>query len=222
MLVIKQILTMKSLENSNYYELLDIQPNVLEFQIRRAYRKALELYRQESMASYSLFSDDRRKQILAMLENAFTTLIDRNSRYKYDLQMVRDGFITREEFSAESKALALVRERKEEAKKVELTAVLSKHPNTGVISTSVLSGILEKDTLVGDDLKGIREELGVSLKEIARHTKIGVALLKAIENDEYDKLPSRFHLRSFLKAYVNCLVVDADVIVERYLKRIDD
>ena len=220
--MIKQILTMKSLENSNYYELLDIQPNVLEFQIRRAYRKALELYRQESMASYSLFSDDRRKQILAMLENAFTTLIDRNSRYKYDLQMVKDGFITREEFSAESKALALVRERKEEAEKVELTAVLSKHPNTGVISTSVLSGILEKDTLVGDDLKGIREELGVSLKEIAKHTKIGVALLKAIENDEYDKLPSRFHLRSFLKAYVNYLVVDADVIVERYLKRIDD
>ncbi len=221
-MVIKQILTMKSLENSNYYELLDIQPNVLEFQIRRAYRKALELYRQESMASYSLFSDDRRKQILAMLENAFTTLIDRNSRYKYDLQMVKDGFITREEFSAESKALALVRERKEEAEKVELTAVLSKHPNTGVISTSVLSGILEKDTLVGDDLKGIREELGVSLKEIAKHTKIGVALLKAIENDEYDKLPSRFHLRSFLKAYVNYLVVDADVIIERYLKRIDD
>jgi len=157
-----------------------------------------------------------------MLENAFTTLIDRNSRYNYDLQMLKDGFITREEFSAESKTLALVRERKEEAEKVELTAVLSKHPNTGVISTSVLSGILEKDTLVGDDLKGIREELGVSLKEIARHTKIGVALLKAIENDEYDKLPSRFHLRSFLKAYVNYLVVDADVIVERYLKRIDD
>ncbi|MBW2544694.1 MAG: helix-turn-helix domain-containing protein [Deltaproteobacteria bacterium] len=222
MLMIKQILAMKSFENSNYYELLDIQPNVLQFQIRRAYRKALELYRQESMASYSLFSDSRRKQILAMLEDAFTTLIDRDSRYKYDLQMVKDGFITREELSAESKALALVRERKEAAEKVELTAVLSKCPKAGVISTSALSGILEKDTLVGDDLKRIREELGVSLKEMSEHTKIRVALLKAIENDEYDKLPSRFHLRSFLKAYVDCLVVDADVIVERYLKRIDD
>ncbi|MBW2650453.1 MAG: helix-turn-helix domain-containing protein [Deltaproteobacteria bacterium] len=220
--MIKQILAMKSFENSNYYELLDIQPNVLQFQIRRAYRKALELYRQESMASYSLFSDSRRKQILAMLEDAFTTLIDRDSRYKYDLQMVKDGFITREELSAESKALALVRERKEAAEKVELTAVLSKCPKAGVISTSALSGILEKDTLVGDDLKRIREELGVSLKEMSEHTKIRVALLKAIENDEYDKLPSRFHLRSFLKAYVDCLVVDADVIVERYLKRIDD
>lgn len=222
MLMIKQILAMKSFENSNYYELLDIQPNVSQFQIRRAYRKVLELYRQESMASYSLFSDGRRKQILAMLENAFTTLIDGDSRYKYDLQMVKDGFITREEFSAESDALALVRERKRGAKKVELTAVLSKRPKMGVISTSVLSGILEKDTLAGDDLKRIRVELGVSLKEIAEHTKIRVALLKALENDEYDRLPSRFHLRSFLRAYVNCLVVDADVIVERYLERIDD
>ena len=35
-------------------------------------------------------------------------------------------------------------------------------------------------------------------------------------------LPSRFHLKNFLRAYVNCFVVDADVIVERYLERIDD
>ncbi len=220
--MIKQILAIKSFENSNYYELLDIQPNVSQFQVRRAYKKAMELYREESLASYSLFSEDRRKQILAMLENAFATLIDRDSRYKYDLQMVKNGFITREEFSAESKAIALARERKRVAKKVELTAVLSKRPKMGVISTSVLSGIFKKEVLTGGDLKQMRMELGISLKDIAERTKKIIHLLKAIEDDEYDRLPSRFYLESFLRAYVNYLVVDADVIVERYLERIDD
>lgn len=220
--MIKQISAMKSFENSNYYELLDIQPNVSQFQVRRAYKKAMELYREESMVSYSLFLDSRRKQMLAMLENAFTTLIDRYSRYKYDLQLVKNGFMTREEFSAESKAIALARERKGAAEKVELTAVLSKRLKMDVISTSVLSGILEKEVFTGNDLKQMRMELGISLKNIAEHTKIRIPLLKAIEDEEYDKLPSRFHLKNFLRAYVNCLVVDADVIVERYLKRIDD
>ena len=90
------------------------------------------------------------------------------------------------------------------------------------ISTSVLSGILEKEVFTGGDLKQMRMELGISLKNIAEHTKIRIPLLKAIEDDEYDKFPSRFHLKNFLRVYVNCFVVDTDVIVERYLERIDD
>ena len=220
MLMIKQILAMKSFDNENYYELLEIRPDASLFQIRRAYKKAMELYREESMVSYSLFLDSRRKQILTKLENAFATLIDRDSRYKYDLKMVKNGFMTREEFSAESKALA--RERKGKSKKVKPATTLLKQLGENRISTPVLRGILEKEVLTGDDLKQMRMELGISLKDIAERTKIRVPLLKAIEDDEYDRLPSRFHLKNFLRAYVNCFVVDADVIVERYLERIDD
>jgi len=117
--MIKQISAMKSFENENYYKLLEIRPDASPFQIRRAYKKAMDLYREESMVSYFLFLDSRRKQILTKLENAFTTLIDRYSRYKYDLQMVKNGFMTREEFSAESKPLALASERKGKSKKVK-------------------------------------------------------------------------------------------------------
>lgn len=221
MLMIKQILATKSFDNENHYELLEIRPDASLFQIHRAYKKAMELYREESIVSYSLFLDSRRKQILTKLENAFTTLIDRNSRYKYDLKMVKNGFMTREEFSAESKVIALARERKGKSKKVKPATTLLKQLGKNKISTSALSGILEKEVFTGDDLKQMRMELGISLEDIAERTKIRIHLLKAIEDDEYDRLPSRFHLESFLRAYVNCLVVDADVIVERYLERID-
>ena len=220
--MIKQILVIKSFDNENYYELLDIQPNVSQFQIRRAYKKAMELYREESMVSYSLFLDSRRKQILTKLENAFSTLIDRGSRYKYDLKMVKNGFMTREEFSAESKVFALAREKKANSKKVKPVTTLLKQLEKNRISTPVLNRIFEKEVFTGDDLKQMRMELGISLKDIAERTKIRVPLLKAIEDNEYDRLPSRFHLKNFLMAYVNCLVVDADVIVERYLEKIDD
>jgi cytoskeletal protein RodZ len=64
--------------------------------------------------------------------------------------------------------------------------------------------------------------MGLSLEHIAARTKIRVTLLQFIEADEFDKLPSRFHLKSYLTQYVQCLQIDTASVVERYLKRIRD
>ena len=43
--------------------------------------------------------------------------------------------------------------------------------------------------MLGQELKRRREELGLSLAEIADATRIGTRFLKAIESDEYSVLP---------------------------------
>ncbi|MEA2014334.1 MAG: helix-turn-helix domain-containing protein [Thermodesulfobacteriota bacterium] len=215
---------MKSFENSNYYELLGVRSDVSQFQIRLAYRKAMELYRHKSMVSYSFFSDGQRKQILAMLENAFSTLVDRDSRYRYDLQMVQSGVLKRDELSVESSTLAVARDREKRKESFKSTTTLLSHLGENTISAPVMSELLKSNTITGDDLKQAREASGVSLKEMAEHTKIRAVLLTAIENDDYEKLPSQFHLKGFLKAYVSCLVADDDIvvrIVKRYIERIE-
>jgi cytoskeletal protein RodZ len=75
--------------------------------------------------------------------------------------------------------------------------------------------------LTGYDLKKIRTELGVSLGEITHQTKVRPDFLRFIEQDQFDKLPSRLHLRSFLKAYVQCLhLQDPQAVVSKYMRRI--
>ena len=72
--------------------------------------------------------------------------------------------------------------------------------------------ILARHELTGNDLKRIRTKLGVSLERIAQETKVRIALLRSIEEDHYDEMPSRFHLRGFLKSYAQSLRLDPQAV----------
>ena len=74
----------KQFKDLDYYELLRIPYNASPFEIRQAYKNILSIYEENSLATYSLFTDGERKKILAKIENAFLTLIDGNKRKSYD------------------------------------------------------------------------------------------------------------------------------------------
>ena len=63
--------------------------------------------------------------------------------------------------------------------------------------------------------------MGVSLEQIAEWTKIRPGMLRSIEEDRFYELPSRLHLKSFLKAYVQYFHLNPESVVGRYMKRID-
>ncbi|MBW6467448.1 MAG: helix-turn-helix domain-containing protein, partial [Brevefilum sp.] len=54
---------------------------------------------------------------------------------------------------------------------------------------------------IGAQLKQIRESQGISLETISQKTHISLAYLKAIEIGDEEFLPSRVHLRGFLRLY---------------------
>jgi hypothetical protein len=78
---------MNKFEEFNYYEILEIPVNASSFEIRRAYRNALEVYSDHSLLTYSLFSVEERVNILKKLEDAYNTLIDRTRRTTYDASL---------------------------------------------------------------------------------------------------------------------------------------
>jgi hypothetical protein len=78
---------MNKFEEFNYYEILEISVNASSFEIRRAYRNALEVYSDHSLLTYSLFSVEERVNILKKLEDAYNTLIDRTRRTTYDASL---------------------------------------------------------------------------------------------------------------------------------------
>ena len=85
---------MNKSEELNYYEILEIPLNASSFEIKRAYRNAIEVYSDHSLLTYSLFSAEERVNILKKLEDAYNTLIDRTKRAEYDASLRGKPFNT--------------------------------------------------------------------------------------------------------------------------------
>jgi len=212
---------MKRLLEQNFYELLGVEFDASTFEINRAYKEIYQLYREDSLVSYSLFSGEERRQILARLDEAYSTLIDEEKRSRYDQSLVECGILNEGmESQDEPRAVRLMSDSKHSTINTILT--IRDELKAAVSSNPVIQEILTHDVLWGKDLKRIRDELGVSLETIAEMTKVRIIFLRAIEDDEFEKAPSRMFLRSFLKAYAQSLGLDADFVASRYLKRIDN
>jgi len=211
---------MTLLKKQNYYERLEVSPTATTFEICNAYRMALHIYNDESLASYSFFSEKDRKEIIALLEEAFSTLVNEQSRNEYNQSLVRLGLW--QEDSQDSK---LTKEDMPIPKQYpSITTSGLDVAKRGAERIKNLENILAQEVLTGKDLQKIRMDLGLSLEQIAAQIKVRKGLLTCIEEDQFDQLPSRFHLKSFLTQYIRCLqITDAEEdVVERYLKRIDD
>ncbi len=212
----------KPFDRQNHYEVLDIPPNATPFEIRQAYKAALQIYQASSLASYSFFSDEERGRILSRLEEAYLTLMNNEARAEYDGLLVTRGEIARSEIAegppfrkAQPKPVPVIVMKDYKDSRAPDPADPVKPP----AANPVVAGIMEQDVLTGADLKRLRTELGISLKEIAGLTRVRIGLLHAIEEDQFDQVSSRLHLESFLKAYAHCLHLDAEKVVSRYMKR---
>ncbi|MDO4667993.1 MAG: cytoskeleton protein RodZ [Streptococcus sp.] len=69
---------------------------------------------------------------------------------------------------------------------------------------------------IGEVLKLARMDQGLSLEDLANKTDIQIELLEAIENNDYDRLPSPFYARSFLRKYAWAVDLDESIILDAY------
>lgn len=75
----------------------------------------------------------------------------------------------------------------------------------------------EKETL-GEYLKNQRESKKISLREVAKNTRVREYLLRAIEEDQYHLLPPVTYVKGFLLAYAKYLRLDPNEVLLRYEK----
>ena len=77
---------------------------------------------------------------------------------------------------------------------------------------------IPEDSSLGIFLKKSREERHVELDDIAEATRIRRYYLEAIENDEWEKLPSKVFIKGFLKSYAEFLGLDKEAVIHQYLR----
>jgi len=207
---------MKSFEGLNYYQILEISPNASFIEIKRAYKDALEIYGDSSLATYSLFSDDERVRLLNAIEKAFLTLVNEDKRAGYDRMLVdtaqvEDAALTSK---AQNKPIPLFN-HKNSLNADELAERIRKKSAEKKVK-ALLKEVLGKDLVSGDDLKKLRKALGVEIFEIYLITKISVLVLKTIEDNQYESLPADVYLNNFLRSYAEILQIDAARVIDGY------
>jgi cytoskeleton protein RodZ len=68
----------------------------------------------------------------------------------------------------------------------------------------------------GHILREARENKGLTLAEVQEKTRINARFLAALEQSDYDALPTPVHVRGFLRNYARFLGLDPQPLVERY------
>lgn len=210
---------MKSLDSLNYYEILKISVNASFIEIKRAYRDVLSIYDEDSFATYSLFPDGERDNILKVIEKAFLTLIDENKRAAYDRMLVDSGQLDMSAVRKEQKKPTPLFRTNDVTNVDNLAARVRKKSKEKEVE-KLANEILSKDLISGSDLIELRKAVGVELSEIDVVTKISVSVLKSIEEDQFENLPSDIYLKNFLKSYAEVLQIDSQKIVDGYLENI--
>jgi DnaJ-class molecular chaperone len=210
----------KKFKDLNYYELLRISYGASSFEIRQAYKQVLDIYEENSLATYSLFTEDERKLILSNIENAFLTLMDDEKRKAYDNNLVSRGEAPDKILTdrQKKKAIPIFPTSKARTNNNSLARIKKKiqEKEAGDLVTTMLQG----EQISGKDLKNLRESLGIELEEIFQVTKISPTALAAIESDDVGNLPPKIYLISFLKSYAEALQVDPKQVVDGYIRNI--
>ena len=73
---------------------------------------------------------------------------------------------------------------------------------------------------LGEEMKRLREERGLTLKEISEESRIGTRFLQAIENNNFRSLPGGIYNRSFIRKYASYIGMDEDEAIALYFQQI--
>ncbi len=181
-----------------HYDILGLDPRASREQVEKAFGFCLEMYGENAMATYSLLDGEEVEAARARIREAYEVLSDPARRRDYDLSL-----------GVTPPGSALLP---------------FPSPAAGEDAAAAASGQPELDLpagpVTGADLRRLRETRGVSLREIAQVSKIGIRFLEYIEGDRFPFLPAPVYLRGFLQEYAKVVGLDPRRTAEAYMARV--
>jgi curved DNA-binding protein CbpA len=228
---------LRSFHEQDFYQLLEVGHDATQDEIEAAYERLKTVFDSSSSATYMLFGDDESDVMRQMLEEAYNTLSDQTERERYDDKLG----ISRKSAAQSTLATSVTSTTTpivtaaivDDADVVhDAPAVETRAPFVGPI-TPLVEEVAEapRQDLVsspsprddenmeysGGVLMRVRESKGVPLEAIAQRTKITLTHLRAIEANQYDKLPARVYVRGFVAQYAKFLGLNAERVCASYL-----
>ena len=193
---------MKGIDEQTYYEILEVGPGATSKEIQKAYEHAKETFHADSLAVYSLFTEQEVQEIQVAIEEAYRVLMDESSRKSYD----------------QSHYQILDQQKLEKPPEIPVPLREKKTP----LASADAPVRVGEEIYRGKALRQIRERMSIDLETIAQETRINLKTLKLIEGEDLEKLPPLVYLKGFLKGYAQSLGLDPHKVVEEYLHFSDE
>jgi flagellar biosynthesis protein FlhG len=178
--------------SDSHHDLLEVERGATDEEVRRAYKRCRELYAHDSLVCYGLLEPHEIETLRARLDEAFDVLLDPARRRPYELSIFPPG--------TEPKPVAV-------------------EPDFDLEAVSALPDITPDTVFTGALLRQVREAHRVSLKDVSQKTKIGLVYLRAIEEDDFTKLPALVYCSGFVSEYAKYLKLDAQQVSRTYTRR---
>lgn len=80
----------------------------------------------------------------------------------------------------------------------------------------------EESPLPGARLRQVREERGLSRRDVARELHLSTTFLTSLEEDDYDRLPEPPFVKGYLRNYARLLGLSGEELAGAYQQRLDE
>lgn len=197
----------------SYYDLLEIEPTATDEEIRRANRRIREIYARDSLVVGGLYNRRRLDDLHLRIDEAYETLMDAAARKNYD-QALFPGGVPKSHATSDSGPSDLI---------IEATVGDEREqtPSEPVVEKPLppMPDLEDVTDYTGSLMREVREARGMALRAISDRTKIGMTYLRAIEDEDFRRLPAVVYVRGFLVEYARMLDLDVDGVLGSYLPR---
>ena len=85
-----------------------------------------------------------------------------------------------------------------------------------------MADLLDGQRDFGERMKRLREQRGISLRDIADQTKLSVRTLEALERNDISLLPGGIYSRGLVRAYAEHIGADPETAVQEFVARFPD
>lgn len=195
---------------SNFYEILELTTNAAQHEITTAYERAKTTYSGDNPAIYTIFSDQEARELLSMIEEAYSILGNKTLRNIYDQRLLGHSKINPEDLTYDSILNAsrlIFQESKVDTKKA-----------TFVRNEELEKEISECANWNGDMLKKVREYKNVTLEKLSETIKVNSFYIKAIEAMTPNNLPAPVFVRGYVIQMAKELGLNSKVVADSYMK----
>jgi cytoskeleton protein RodZ len=79
----------------------------------------------------------------------------------------------------------------------------------------------EREMQIGRVLKEARTRAGLDVRAVEERTKIRVKYLRALEDEEWDLLPTPAYAKGFLRTYAQLLGLDGEALVDEFRRQVE-
>jgi flagellar biosynthesis protein FlhG len=235
---------MKSLKSQNFYDVLGVAPSATPDEIRTAYEISKHTFQENSLATYSLFTDQENVEIMALISRAYETLFNPERRRAYDSQLGRSEPEPKARFERRPQPVAVPapRQPREAPAPARMTAgtapqpaaspaaARAPHPETPPARPPAAVARREPNPQVeeflrnlpvvdGPSLRKLRQLHGISLEDLSDKTKIRRTYLEYLEEEQFQFLPAPVYVKGFISIIAGILGVPVQRAADEYMSR---